>query len=76
MDELLSILNDIDPTVNWNSEEDFIGRGVIDSIGIVSLVIEIEDCFGIFIRGIDITPMNFYSVKTIHDLIRKSTQNE
>lgn len=71
MDELLEILNELKPNVNWMEEEDLVKRGLLTSMEIVRLVVEINDTFDVELTPIDVVPENFYSVKTIYALIER-----
>ncbi len=71
MEELLEILNELKPTVDWENEEDLVKRGLLTSMEIVRLVVEINDNFDVELTPIDVVPENFYSVKTILALIEK-----
>lgn len=71
MDELLEILNELKPGVDWENEEDFVKKGLLTSMEIVRLVVEINDNFDVELTPIDVIPENFYSVKTIYELIKR-----
>ena len=68
MDELLEILNEVKPGVDFENDTDLIGHGVLDSITMVTLVMELNDAFDIEITPVDIVPENFKTVQTIYDL--------
>ena len=68
MEELLKILNDVKPGVDYENETDLIGHGVLDSITMVTLVLQLSDEFDVDITPVDITPENF---KTIYDMIKR-----
>ena len=65
MDELIEILEDIQPEVDYRTCEDLIDGKHLDSIAILSLVSEIEDAFDITIPTVEITPNNFNSIKAM-----------
>ena len=71
MEELLKILNEVKPGVDYVNETDLIGHGVLDSITMVTLVLQISDEFDVDISPVDITPENFRTVQTIYDLIKR-----
>ena len=54
MDELLEILNEVKPGVDFENDTDLIGHGVLDSITMVTLVMELNDAFDIEITPVDI----------------------
>ena len=71
MEELISILNEIKPGVDWKNETDLIGSHTLDSLKIVQLVGELNDEFDIEITPIDIVPENFKTVKAIYEMIKR-----
>ena len=71
MDELLEILNEVKPGVDFENDTDLIGHGVLDSITMVTLVMELNDAFDIEITPVDIVPENFKTVQTIFDMIQR-----
>lgn len=75
MDELIEILEDIQPEVDYRTCEDLIDGKHLDSIAILSLVSEIEDAFDITIPTVEITPNNFNSIKAIYAMIMRLQQD-
>lgn len=73
MDKLLKILQDIKPNVDFTTATDLIG--VLTSLDIVRLVMEINDEFDVEITPLQLVPENFRSTETIMALINK-LQNE
>ena len=71
MDELLEILNEVKPGVDFENDTDLIGHGVLDSITMVTLVMELNDAFDIEITPVDIVPENFKTVQSIYDMIQR-----
>lgn len=71
MYELLEILNEVKPGVDFENDTDLIGHGVLDSITMVTLVMELNDAFDIEITPVDIVPENFKTVQTIYDMIQR-----
>ena len=71
MDELLEILKEVKPGVDFEYDTDLIGHGVLDSITMVTLVMELNDAFDIEITPVDIVPENFKTVQTIYDMIQR-----
>ena len=56
MDELLELLEDIKPTVDFRTCTGLIDDGYLDSFDILSIVSELNDAF-----GIEISPGGHYS---------------
>lgn len=69
MDELLEILNDIQPGVDFENETHLIDNHLLDSLSIISLVAELEDTFDITIPTIEIIPANFNSAQAMWQMI-------
>lgn len=71
MEELLEILRDMHPDVDFATEEHLIDNGILDSLDIVSLISEISENFDVTITAKDIVPENFNSAQALYDLIRR-----
>lgn len=75
MDKIIGILKEIRPEFNFETSEDFIEDGYLDSFDLVTLVSELDSTFGISIDGLDIIPENFISVKAIAEMVKKNGGN-
>ncbi|MBQ7320807.1 MAG: acyl carrier protein [Clostridia bacterium] len=71
MEQLLNILNELHPDVDFESREDLIDEGILDSLDIVTLITEINDAFDVSIPAEEIIPENFNSAAAIWALIEK-----
>ena len=71
MEELIEILEDINPDVEYKTCTDLISGGYITSFEIVVLVSEIAETFNVKIPAEQIIPENFESVESIYALIQK-----
>ena len=71
MEELLEILKDIKPGVDFENEESLIGEEILDSFDIVNLVTKLNDEFDIEITPSYLIPENFETVEAIYNLIQK-----
>lgn len=76
MEELLEILNELHPDVDFESEEALVEDRILDSFDIVTLVSELGDAFDIEITAVDMVPENFNSAKAIHALIERKLDDE
>lgn len=76
MEELLEILSDLHPEVDFGTCESLIDDKILDSFDIVSIISEINDQFDITISAEKITPENFNSAKAIYALIRELEDEE
>ena len=71
MEELLSILKELHDDVDFETEENLVDDGILDSLDIVTLITEINDAFDISIPAEEIIPENFNSAAAIWSLIEK-----
>ncbi|MBQ2230329.1 MAG: acyl carrier protein [Oscillospiraceae bacterium] len=71
MEELLQILTDMHPDVDFETEEHLIDDAVLDSLDIVGLITEISENFDVTITARDIIPENFNSAKAMFALIER-----
>lgn len=71
MDKLMKILWEINPDIDFETEDALIDGGMLDSFDIVTLVAEIDDTFGIEIPAEALIPENFNSAKAIFALIQR-----
>ncbi len=75
MENLLDILNEIRPDVDFTNEKKLIDDGILDSFDIISIVSELNDAYDIEIDVEDLEPENFNTIEAMLELIRK-LQNE
>lgn len=71
MEELLKLLEEIKPDVDFKENEHLIDDKLLDSLDIVSIVSALNEEFDIKISVRDIIPQNFNSAKAIYDLVQK-----
>ena len=71
MEELLNILNEVHPDVDFTTQENLIDDMILDSLDIVSLISEISEVFDVTITAKDIVPDNFNSAKALYELIQR-----
>lgn len=71
MEELLNILNDLHPDVDFTAEDDLIGQGILDSLDIVTLITEINSTFDVSIPAEEVVPENFNSAASLWALIER-----
>lgn len=69
MNELLDILKDLKPGVDFEKEKNLIDDRILDSLDVMNLTVELNDEFDIEITPLDILPENFQSIETIYQLI-------
>ena len=71
MNELLEILNEIDDTIDFETETGLIDDHLLDSFAIMSLVSELEDAFDISIDAAEMTPENFNSAAYLWKMVER-----
>ena len=69
MDELIEILEDIKPDVDYEGCENLIDGHYLDSLSIISLIAEIEDAFDVTVPAVEVVPANFNSVKAMWSMM-------
>lgn len=62
--------------MNLSDDEDLLGTGIIDSLGILRLVGFIEENFGIQVPDEDVVYENFNSIQAINDYLNSNTTAE
>ena len=76
MDELLEILNDINPDIDYDTEDNLIDGKVLDSFSIVSLIAQIMDSFDIDISPKWMRNENFNSAQAMWEMIQAIQEDE
>ena len=71
MNELLEILNEIDDTIDYETETGLIDDHLLDSFAIISLVSELEDALDISIDAAEMTPENFNSAANLWKMVER-----
>ncbi len=75
-EEIMEILEELRPDVDFENEKQLITDGILESFDIVSLVGELSDAFDIELRVEDLVPDNFNSVEGMIDLINSHLEDE
>lgn len=71
MENLLSILEDLHPDVDFETCDTLIDDGIIDSFDIVSIISEVNDAYDVVIPPEEILPENFNSAQALFELIER-----
>ncbi|MBQ1628201.1 MAG: acyl carrier protein [Treponema sp.] len=71
MEELLNILKEAKPDIDFEKESNLIDNGLIDSFDVVQLVMQLNEAFDIEIGAEEITPENFNSAESIWKMIQR-----
>ena len=76
MERLYEILEDIQPDVDFETEEKLVDDHLLSSLSIRALIAELEDEFDITIPAIEIVPANFNSAKAMYAMIQRLQEDE
>ena len=76
MEELLDILNDLNPDVDYSTETNLIDGKVFDSLTILTLITEICDTFDITISPKWMKNKNFNSAEAMWNMIQTIQEEE
>jgi acyl carrier protein len=63
------------PDVTLTDDLNLLEAGVIDSLGVIELVGEVEGHFAVTVRDIDVTEENFGSVTGVVDFVTRQRTN-
>ncbi len=70
MEDLIKILEDLHPEVDYMNCESLIDDKIFDSFDIISIVSDVDNEFDVSIPAKDIIPENFNSAKALWALIQ------
>lgn len=76
MDELLDILNEINPDIDYETETNLIDGKKLDSLSILTLITEICETFDIEIGPKWMRNENFNSVEAMWNMIQSIQEDE
>lgn len=69
MEELLDILQELHPEIDYDDCDTLIDEKYFDSFDIISIVTEINNTFDVTVPAEELTPENFNSAEALWDLI-------
>ena len=76
MEELLEILNECRPDIDFTTCERLVDDGILDSMDISNIITNIDYVFGFTIPTEKIKPENFNSAKALFALVDRLAQEE
>ena len=65
----MDLLHQLHPEFDYESSDDFISDGLIDSIDMQELFALMEEEYNVELAGTDLAPQNFVSVESIRELL-------
>lgn len=76
MEEIIEILEDLKPGVDFKSQQHLIDDHIIESMMMLQLVSALNDEFDVEITPKDLVPENFQTVEAIYALVQKLSDDE
>ena len=76
MDQLLEILENMRPDIDFKNEKKLVTDRLLESFDIINLVSEIDDEFDVKIKPADLVPENFDSAEAMWALIQRLQDEE
>lgn len=76
MEELLKLLKERKPEVDFENNENLIEEELLDSFDIISIVSAIDNEFDVQITAGDVIPENFNSAKALYALIQRLQEEQ
>ena len=71
MEQLIEIMQNLHPDVDFETYEGLVDDGILDSLDIVTLITDINDVFDVSIPAEEILPENFNSAAALWELIER-----
>jgi len=71
-EQVLEILTELCPGIDFDTETALIDDGIIDSLDLVSVVAEFMDAFEVELTVDDLQPENFNTVDAMVEMIRRA----
>ena len=71
MEDLMKILTELHPDVDFATHESLADSKILDSFDIVTIIAEVDNEYDVAIPAEEITPENFNSANSLYALIRR-----
>ena len=71
MEELLAMLKEKFPGIDFENEDRLYEKGLLDSVSVVEIISELEDMFDISVSMEYIQPQYFESVSAMWDMVQE-----
>ncbi len=76
MEELLQIMSQVRPDIDFTTADALIDDDLLDSFDIIAIVSQINARFGVEINVNDLLPENFNSANALYELIEKLLEED
>lgn len=70
-EEILMMLKELRPEYDFETSDNFIEDGYLDSFDIITLIDMMEEKYQVKVDGVDIIPENFMNVLAIAKLVQR-----
>ena len=71
MDELMEILEELRPDIDFETEKELVSGRKISSFDVISIVTEIDEVFDVKVKPAELVPENFDSAEAIWAMIQR-----
>lgn len=71
MEQLLSVLKELHPEIDFDTATDLVANGVLTSLDVIALIAEINAAFDVEVPAEEIVPENFSSAGTIWAMVER-----
>lgn len=71
MDELMEILEELRPDIDFETEKELVSGRKISSFDVISIVTEIDEVFDVKVKPAELIPENFDSAEAIWAMIQR-----
>lgn len=75
-EEILEIVKEICPNIDWENGTNLMDDGKLDSFDIVGIAGELMDRYDIEITADDVEPENWNSLDCIYDLVQRKLEED
>ncbi|MCI6174242.1 MAG: acyl carrier protein [Clostridiales bacterium] len=69
--EITDMLMEIDDSIDYEEETHLVDDHLLDSFGIITLIADLEDRYGVSVNAAELVPENLNSVDAICEMVRK-----
>lgn len=71
MEQLLSVLREVNDEIDFAAETAMVDDGLIDSLELMKLIVALDDAYDVHIDPGQVEPENFNSAQAILELVRR-----
>ncbi len=69
--EITDMLMEIDDSIDYEEETHLVDDHLLDSFGIITLIADLEDRYGVSVNAAELVPENLNSVDAICEMVQK-----